>query len=170
MSETPSTETPTTEQETPQQESKWTVQRIVMIAVIAFVVLILVLFVIGLLIAIFGDVVYWAAVIQIARDIVMFIIAIQGILIITALAILILQIARLINLVKAESVPIFESTQETLKEAKATTQFVSKHSIDPIIKLQAFFSGFLVFLAELFKINKLVKPNNSLRNQEDDQS
>jgi ABC-type multidrug transport system fused ATPase/permease subunit len=167
MSENVTTETQTSDSES-QSEGKWTIQRIVMMSVFAFVALILILFVIGLLIALFGDVIYWAAIIQIARDIIVFVIAVQGILIVTALAILILQIARLINLVKAESVPIFESTQETLKEAKATTQFVSKHSIDPIIKMKAFFSGLLVFFAELFKINSLIKPNNSLKNQDED--
>lgn len=161
------TQTPNSEAQ-PQQESKWTIQRIVMLSVFAFVIFILVLFIIGLLIALFGDVIYWAAIIQIARDIVVFVIAVQGILIVTALAILILQVARLINLVKAESVPIFESTQETLNEAKATTQFVSKHSVDPIIKMKAFFSGLLVFFSELFKINSLIKPNNSLKDQDED--
>jgi len=166
--------TPNTSTETTQAESEdnntggWTVTRVATAATLGFVALIVILFLIGLAIAVFGDVVYWAAMIQIARDIVMFIIAVQGILIIAGISILIIQIARLVNLIKSESIPIIENTQETLKEAKATAQFVSKHSTGPIVALQSTLAGFIAFISELFKINRLMKPNNSTSSQTED--
>lgn len=149
-------------------QSRWTVSRVATIATAVLVLLIVALFLIGLAIALLGDVVYWAAMIQIARDIVLFIIAIQGILIIGGISILIVQIARLVNLIQAESVPIIESTQETLKETRATAQFVSKHSTGPLIALQSAIAGLLAFLGEILKINQLIKPNKTTSSQTED--
>src|SRR5690606_21114675 len=96
--------------------------------------IIILLFVIGVLLALFTDPETTAASIQIIRDVVIIIMGLEFILIIVALAILILQIARLVNLLQNEVKPVLENTQTTVNHAKGTVEFVSTNVTAPIVK------------------------------------
>jgi mevalonate kinase len=51
------------------------------------------------------------------------------------LIILIVQIARLTNLVENEVKPILDSTNETVSNLRGTTKFLSDNLVEPVIKL-----------------------------------
>ncbi len=64
------------------------------------------------------------------------------------LVILIIQLARLINLLQNEIKPIVESTNETVSTLRGTTQFLSDNLSEPVIRLNEYMAG----LSEFFKI------------------
>jgi hypothetical protein len=86
------------------------------------------------------------------RDVFIIFMALESILIGLALIILIVQIARLINLLQNEIKPIINSTNETVSTLRGTTQFLSDNLVGPIIKLNEYLAG-------LGHLVKIVKPN-----------
>ncbi len=69
------------------------------------------------------------------RDIVIILLAVEGLLIGLALTVLLVQLAVLINLLQHEVRPILESTQETVHTLKGTAEFLSRHAAAPVIKV-----------------------------------
>jgi uncharacterized membrane protein YqhA len=69
------------------------------------------------------------------RDIAIILMAIESIVISLALVILIVQIARLTNLIENEVKPILDSTNETVSNLRGTTKFLSDNLVEPVIKL-----------------------------------
>jgi hypothetical protein len=69
------------------------------------------------------------------RDIAIILMAIESLFIGLALIILIIQIARLTNLVENEVKPILDSTNETVSNLRGTTKFLSDNLVEPVIKL-----------------------------------
>ena len=61
--------------------------------------------------------------------------AIESLFIGLALIILIIQIARLTNLIENEVKPILDSTNETVSNLRGTTKFLSDNLVEPVIKL-----------------------------------
>ncbi len=107
----------------------------------------LLVLVIGVILALI-DSSYWAPRISSIRDLVIIVVVLEFILIIAALTVLILQVARLINLLQNEIKPILENTKETVDTAKGTAQFVGKNVAQPVVKAGTFFAGLRVFLRE----------------------
>ncbi len=68
------------------------------------------------------------------RDIFIIFMAVETLVIGLALVILILQVARLTNLLQNEIRPILESTQETVSTLRGTTRFLSDNLIEPVVK------------------------------------
>jgi len=69
------------------------------------------------------------------RDIFIILMALEALLIGLALIILMIQIARLTNLLENEVKPILDSTNETISNLRGTTKFLSDNLIEPVIKL-----------------------------------
>jgi len=69
------------------------------------------------------------------RDIFIILMALESLLIGLALFILIVQIARLTNLLENEVKPILDSTNETVSNLRGTTKFLSDNLVQPVIKL-----------------------------------
>lgn len=69
------------------------------------------------------------------RDIFIIVMAIETLLIGLVLVILIVQIARLINLLQNEIKPILDSTNETVSTLRGTTAFLSDNLAEPVIRL-----------------------------------
>jgi len=84
------------------------------------------------------------------RDVFIIFMALESIVIGLALIILIIQIARLINLLQNEIKPIINSTNETVSTLRGTTQFLSDNLVGPVIKLNEYLAG----LGHLLKIVK----------------
>ena len=82
------------------------------------------------------------------RDIFIIFMALEFLIIGLALVILIVQLARLINLLQNEVKPILDSTNETANTLRGTTQFLSDHLVEPVIKL----NEYLASLHSLLKI------------------
>jgi hypothetical protein len=76
------------------------------------------------------------------RDIFIILMALESLLIGLALTILIIQIARLTNLLENEVKPILDSTNETISNLRGTTRFLSDNLVEPVIKLNEILAVF----------------------------
>ncbi len=76
------------------------------------------------------------------RDVFIIFMALESIVIGLALIILIVQLARLINLLQNEIKPIIDSTNETVSTLRGTTQFLSDNLVEPVFKLNEVMAGF----------------------------
>jgi len=86
------------------------------------------------------------------RDVFIIFMALESLVIGLALVILVVQLARLINLLQNEIKPILDSTNETVSTLRGTTQFLSDNLAEPVIKLNEYFAG-------LQSILKMVRPD-----------
>lgn len=136
---------------------RWTISRVAMIIAGVLIGLVLLVFIAGVLLALVGDAQQNAPKVQIVRDIFIIILAFQSILIIGALAVLIVQVARLINLLQNEVMPILKNTQETVSTARTTVEFVGSNLTEPVIRLNAYLAAISILLRELFGIRRAVK-------------
>lgn len=132
-------------------------RRIIIIAAAGLIGVLILLFVIALLLAIFTNVEQSGAVIRLIRDVVIIFLALEGVLIVLSLAILVLQVAKLVNLLQTEIKPILENTQQTIKTAQTTVEFVSANVTHPFVRLTGFVSGVSVLLTNVFGIRKVIK-------------
>ena len=136
--------------------SGFNIKRIVIIASAVLIGLVLLIFIIGLLLS-RGDVTTLGPVIQVARDLIIIFLALEGIMIILALAVLIFQVARLINLLQTEVKPALTDTRQTLHNARGTVEFVGDTVSGPIIKASAFFAGVGSLVGNVGGIRKAIK-------------
>jgi len=75
------------------------------------------------------------------RDVFIIIFAIQSLFIGLVLVILMVQLARLTNLLQNEIKPILESTNETANTLRGTTAFLSNTVVEPVIKMNEYTAG-----------------------------
>jgi NADH:ubiquinone oxidoreductase subunit K len=75
------------------------------------------------------------------RDVFIIFLALQSLLIGLAMIILMVQLARLINLLQNEVRPILDSTNETVSNLRGTTTFLSDNLVDPVIRLNEYVAG-----------------------------
>ncbi|MDX2140434.1 MAG: hypothetical protein SF123_20290 [Chloroflexota bacterium] len=137
--------------------SSWQRYAIIIAAVMVLVIVGIIL--IGVLLALGsrGTIEQFASWVQVIRDLFIIFLALQGVFIIIALTVLILQVARLINLLQNEVQPILKNTQETVKTATGTVQFVSENVTSPLVKISGFLAGTGVFLSNLGGIRKALR-------------
>lgn len=76
------------------------------------------------------------------RDIFIIFLALVSVLIGLTLVILIVQLARLINLLQNEIKPILDSTNETVNTMRGTVTFISDNLTEPVVKLNETFAAF----------------------------
>jgi hypothetical protein len=132
------------------------VKRIVLIASAALIGLIVLLFGIALVLTLVtdGD---FASTIRVIRDLVLIVLGLEGILIIISLAVLALQIARLVNLLQSEVKPILDNAQETVKTAQGTVEFMGDNLTNPVIRASGFLAGASVLVTNLFGIRRAIQ-------------
>jgi hypothetical protein len=87
------------------------------------------------------------------RDISIIMLAMESLLIGLALIILIIQIARLTNLLENEVKPILDSTNETISNLRGTTKFLSDNLVEPVIKLNEIIAV-LQRLTDIFNLKR----------------
>ena len=75
------------------------------------------------------------------RDVFIIFMALEFLLIGIVMIILIIQLARLSLLLQNEISPILESTQETANTLRGTTEFMSEHLVEPVLKLNQYLAG-----------------------------
>ncbi len=90
------------------------------------------------------------------RDIFIILMALESLLLGVSLIILIVQLARLMNLLQNEIKPILESTNETINTLRGTTVFISDNLVEPVIKL----NSYLAALTQFFDILNLSSYHN----------
>ncbi len=132
------------------------IQRMVLIASAALIGLIVLLFGIALVLTLAtqGN---FAEIIRVIRDLVIIFLGLEGILIIISLAVLALQVARLVNLLQNEVKPILENAQETVKTAQGTVEFVGDNLVDPVIRGKGFLAGASVLVTNMFGIRRAIR-------------
>jgi len=150
------TDTPAISPPPAENKSKFDVRRIIILGSAALIGLMVLLFVIALVLTLItgGD---FAATIRVIRDLVIIFLSLEGILIILSLAILALQVAQLVNLLQTEVEPILENTQETVKTAQSTVEFMSDNLTEPMIRASGFLAGTSVLLGNLFGIRRAIR-------------
>lgn len=124
---------------------------------------------VGLLLLILGLAVWGAVagaesfgpVVAVIRDIMIILLALEGILIVLALVILIAQIARLVNLLQSEIKPILENTQETVQHARGTVEFVGKNLAEPVISANRYTAAVGAFVRELFRLRGALRSTDA---------
>lgn len=131
-------------------------RRVVIIGAVALFGLLILLFVIALVLSIVGGDSF-AGIIRVIRDLVIIFLALEGVLIILALAILILQIARLVSLVQTEVKPMLDNTQATISTVRGTVEFMSENLTEPVVRASGFLAGTSVLLSNIFGIRRAVK-------------
>ncbi len=93
------------------------------------------------------------------RDVFIIFLALESMVLGLVLVILIVQLARLINLLQNEIKPILNSTNQTVSTLRGTTAFLSNNLVEPVIKLNEYLAG----LQQAFRVVGLArgKPKNS---------
>ncbi len=110
----------------------------------------------------------WRPVIQIFRDISVLVLVLELTLFVLAAAILLLQIAGFMIMLKTEIKPILDNARETTQAAKATAQFVSRNTADPLLQIKSFLSGLRAFIREIIRVRALISPNQAGQVNEDE--
>lgn len=77
----------------------------------------------------------------VARDIAIIILAVESIVIGVLLGLLVIQVIRLVKLLREEVLPILNSTQETVSTVRGTATFVSDHLVQPVVKVSSYAAG-----------------------------
>jgi len=90
------------------------------------------------------------------RDIFIIFMALESLLLGLVLIILIVQIARLTNLMQNEIKPILESTNETISTLRGTTNFLSENLVQPVITL----NGYMAALQQMITLFGLTRKRN----------
>ena len=85
------------------------------------------------------------------RDVFIIFMALEFLVVGFVLIILVVQLARLTNLLQNEVKPILDSTNETVSTLRGTTRFLSDNLVEPVIKLNEYLAGFQ-------SVVKLVRP------------
>lgn len=148
-------------------KSRRSLQRIVFISGGALGGIILIPFVIGLLLS-FSDALEVTALrTSYLRDILLILIILEGIIIISGLSILIIQISRIVNMVKKEVTPVIFNAQQTMKTAKVTAEFVGDNVTEPIVQTGAFVAGLRVLIRELGGIRRAIQTNPKVKSEVD---
>ncbi|RMF76333.1 MAG: hypothetical protein D6737_20400 [Chloroflexi bacterium] len=135
----------------------WDVRRVVTLATGIFVGIITLIFGIGIVLALTKGVETAALIMQLFRDIVIILITLTFIVILVELSVLIIQIARLATLMKHEAQPILKNTQEAVKHAKGTTEFVGENVTRPIIQTAGFLAGVRVIIRDVGGIRRAIR-------------
>ena len=76
------------------------------------------------------------------RDVFIIFMALEFLVVGFVLIILVVQLARLTNLLQNEVKPILDSTNETVSTLRGTTRFLSDNLVEPVIKLNEYLAGF----------------------------
>jgi hypothetical protein len=103
------------------------------------------------------------------RNLLEIVLALAAIIIFVATGVFIIQIARFINLIRSEIKPISEDTKEAVKNIRITAEFVQKHGIEPIIRIQSFLAGLTTFLIELVRISRILQQRDSSKTNADEE-
>ncbi len=148
---TPSaTPTPTVE-----EASELRRQRLIIIGIAVLAVIVLGVFITGLFFLLSPERTSLATVTRIT-NVFIIVMALESLIIGLALIILMVQVARLTNLLENEVKPILDSTNETVSTLRGTTKFLSNNLVEPVIKLNEYIAGFQR-MTEIFHITRKEK-------------
>lgn len=85
------------------------------------------------------------------RDIFIILMALEFMVVGWAFVILVIQLAKLVNLLQNELKPILDSTNEAANTLRGTAQFISDNLAEPVVKLNSYMAAIRKFM-DIFKI------------------
>jgi hypothetical protein len=86
----------------------------------------------------------------VARDIAIILLALESIVVLALLSILTIQVMRLVRLLREEVMPILRSTQDTVTTVRGTTDFMTDHLVQPVVKVTSYAAGAREAISVLF--------------------
>ena len=84
------------------------------------------------------------------RDLSIIFLALESIVVGVLLGVLIVQVTKLIRMLRDEVMPILYSTQETLNTMRGTTTFISDRVVQPVVKVSSYTAGMRQAISVLF--------------------
>ncbi len=129
--------------------------RLIIGALVGLIVVLVVGFLVALILAFTNP--GAAAGVQVVRDFFIIALALEGMLMGAALIVLVVQIARLTNLLQNEIKPILEQTNDTVRTVKGTAHFVTRNVAEPVIKASGFVAGAGAFLHQVVSTIRSLK-------------
>ena len=100
------------------------------------------------------------------RNIFIIFMALASLLVGLTFVILMVQLARFINLLNNEVQPILQSTDETVSNLRGTTEFLSDYLVEPVIKMNEYISGILQLFQTIGLARKTSKSTTNKGEQE----
>jgi len=91
------------------------------------------------------------------RDGAIVLLALESVVIGVLIALTLLQIRKLVRVLREEIMPLLKDAQETVSTVQGTTHFVSENLVNPLIKVQSYSAGVLGTLRQLLFINRKLK-------------
>jgi hypothetical protein len=146
---------------------KWTVQRIILMSSGALGGIIVLIFVIGLIFTFSDSLEVTAARTRYIRDILLITLTLEGLLITGALAVLIVQISRIVSMLKKEIRPVIASAQQTVNTTKVTAEFVGESLTEPIVRTGTFMTGVRILIRDVGGIRRAIRHTTQDKQQND---
>lgn len=92
------------------------------------------------------------------RDVFIIFMAIESLLVGLVLVILIVQLARLTNLLQNEIKPILDSLNETISNLRGTSTFLTDNLVEPVMKMNEYMAGMSEFVKLVGLVRRRPKP------------
>jgi hypothetical protein len=102
--------------------------------------------------------------VRVVRDVLIIAMTLEVIVIGAAVTILVLQVARLVSLVRNEVEPIIEATQDTVNTVRGTAAFLSKNLVDPVTSINSTIRGISKVAGDVDAIRKAAGVVTSIAN------
>lgn len=93
----------------------------------------------------------------VVRDLAIVMLALESIVIGILLALMLLQLRKLVSLLRDEVKPMLKEANQTMNTVHGTASFLSKTLVEPVIKLSSFSTGTLQALRSLLFIRRKIR-------------
>ena len=144
-------------------------QKYIVLATIFLIIAIFLPFICGLIIAVVSsDSQQTLETIKVIRDVFMISVFLEGMLIVIALVLLVLQVTRLVVILNNEISPVVTDVRETIGTLKGTVRFVGRNLVEPIIAFKSFVSGALMFFREVGGIRRAIRRTENVENENEE--
>lgn len=95
------------------------------------------------------------------RDVAIALLAIESLVIGVLLALMLLQLRKLVRLLRDEIAPILDTAGETVDTVNRTAGFVSHNVINPLVKVSSYSAGTIEAVRNILHIRRKVSGNGS---------
>jgi hypothetical protein len=117
----------------------------------------IVIMIVGLLV-IAGLLVYYAETaspaVEVVRDVFVIVLALSMILIMVAITVLLVQVARFVNLMTNEISPIIDTASDTVNTVRGTAEFLSRHVTEPVVSTAGALGGIAKVVGDVDALRK----------------
>jgi hypothetical protein len=140
-------------------KTRWTLKRIVLLAVVIFALLTLAPLILGVIIAL-ADGERAATIIGYARDLLTIALLLTAITVVSAVALLIVQTAVMVGVIRLDLGAVFGELRGAFSAVSGAARFIGEVVAAPAIRVLSFFSGAFAFLRELRLLRRALRRNS----------